>query len=90
LEARVYRISLAPRAERDLRSLASEVQRRLKPRIDALARNPRPRIAEALKGEERFLRLRVGDYRIIYRVDERRLLVLVLKIGHRREVYRRP
>jgi mRNA-degrading endonuclease RelE of RelBE toxin-antitoxin system len=69
LEARVYRISLAPRAERDFRSLASEVQRRLKPRIDALGRNPRPRRAEALKGEEGFL---------------------VLKIGHRREVYRRP
>jgi mRNA interferase RelE/StbE len=45
---------------------------------------------ETLKGEEGLLRLRVGDYRIIYRVAERDLLVLVLKIGHRRDVYRRP
>jgi len=89
LAARVDRIVFAPRAERDFRALAPDVQRRLKPRIDALAHNPRPRGATPLRGGEGFLRLRVGDNRIIYQVQGRTLVMLVLKIGHRREVYRR-
>ncbi len=88
MAARVYRIVFAPRAERDFRALAPDVQRRLKPRIDSLARVPRPRGVETLKGEEGFLRLRVGHYRVIYQVIPKRSEVAVLKIGHRREVYR--
>ncbi len=88
MAARVYRIAFAPRAERDFRALAPDVQRRLKPRIDSLARVPRPRGAETLKGEEGFLRLRVDDCRVIYQVIPKRSEVAVLKIGHRREVYR--
>ena len=88
MAARVHRIVFAPRAERDFRVLAPEAQRRLKPRIDALAREPRPRGVETLKGEENLLRLRVGVYRVIYQVEPKRLVILVLKIGHRREVYR--
>ncbi len=57
-------------------------------RIDALATNPRPRGVQKLKGDEQFLRLRVGDYRLIYVVEDDRLLILVVKIGHRRDVYR--
>lgn len=90
MESRVYQIFFATRAERDFRSLAPEVQRRLRPRIDTLARNPRPRGVKTLEGEEGLLRLRIGDYRIIYHVEERNFTVLVLKIGHRRQVYRRP
>ena len=88
MAARVYRIVFAPRAERDFRALAPDVQRRLKPRIDRLVRVPRPRGVETLKGEEGFLRLRVGDYRVIYQVIPKRSEVMVLKIGHRRGVYR--
>lgn len=88
--ARVYRIVFAPRAVRDFRALAPEVQRRLKPRIDALAHNPRPRGAKALSGDDGLLRLRVGDYRIVYQVEGHTLTVLILKVGHRREVYQRP
>ena len=90
MEAPVHRIIFAPRAERDFRALSREVQRRLKPRIDTLAHNPRPRGVKALSGEEGLLRLRVGDYGIIYQVEGHALTVLILKIGHRREVYRRP
>lgn len=89
MEVRTYRIVFAPRADRDFRTLTPDVQRRLKPRIDALARNPRPRGVKTLSGEEGLLRLRVGDYRIIYQVQGHTLTVLILKIGHRREIYRR-
>lgn len=86
MEAPAYRIVFAPRAERDFRALTPEIQRRLKPRIDTLAHNPRPRGAKVLSSEEGVLRLRVGDYRIIYQVDGHTRTILILKIGHRREV----
>ncbi len=88
MKAPAYRIVFAPRAEREFRALPPEVQRRLKPRIDSLAHNLRPRGVKALSGEEGLLRLRVGDYRIVYQVENHALTVLILKIGHRREVYR--
>lgn len=56
--------------------------------MDALSENPRPPGTEALKGEEGLLRLRVGAYRIIYRIKEARLVVLVMRVGHRKDVYR--
>lgn len=90
MEARTYRIVFAPRADRDFRALTPDVQRRLRPRIDALARNPRPRGVTTLSGGKGLLRLRVGDYRIIYQVQGHTLTILILKIGHRREIYRRP
>jgi mRNA interferase RelE/StbE len=90
LEAPIYRIAFSPRAERDFRALAPEIRRRLKPRIDALAHHPRPRGVNTLSGEERLLRLRVADYRVVYQVHGHTLTILVLKIGHRRDVYRKP
>lgn len=53
-----------------------------------LADNPRPAAARALVGAPGRLRIRVGDWRIIYRVEDARLVVLVVEVGHRREVYR--
>ena len=85
---RVYRVELSRRAERALLSLSAEVSRRIESKIDALARDPRPRGAKRLAGEELY-RLRVGDYRVLYQVRDRVLLVLVVDVGHRREVYRR-
>ena len=57
-------------------------------RIVALEVNPRPPGARKLRGESELWRVRVGDYRILYSIEEARLVVLVVKIGHRREVYR--
>jgi mRNA interferase RelE/StbE len=65
------------------------VQLRLSPRIGALASNPHPPASTRLAGDEDLYRLRVGDYRVLYEVRARVLLVLVVKIGHRSEVYRR-
>ncbi len=73
---------------KDLRSIpAKEVARILK-RIEALAVEPRPPGVEKLSGQEKY-RIRQGVYRIIYEIRDHELVVIVVKIGHRREVYRR-
>ena len=73
---------------RDLKALPKSVLRRVDRRILSLADDPLPRGAQKLKGEEDLYRIRVGDYRIIYRVEEEVVLVIVFRIGHRRDVYR--
>lgn len=83
-----YTVEFLPTAVRALAALPKAIQKRIARRIDALAHNPRPPGVKVLHGGEGLLRLRVGDYRIIYRIEERRLVILVVKIGHRREVYR--
>ena len=65
-----------------------EIQRSLRPHIEALANQPRPTGAKKLKGRDDLWRIRVGDYRIIYEIRDRILVVLVVRVGHRREVYR--
>ena len=83
-----YAIELTPAASREIRKLERLVQRRLVRLLEILAKDPRPRGVETMKSRERFLRVRVGDYRVVYRLDEARRVVLVLRVGHRREVYR--
>lgn len=78
-----YRIDLLPSTVRELSALPRAVQQRIGHRLDGLAGNPRPHGVETLAGEGGFLRLRVGDYRIIYQVDDDGHRVLVVKIGHR-------
>jgi mRNA interferase RelE/StbE len=87
--SRVYRIRFTPEARRNLEALPKAGQRRLDARIIQLAANPRPPGVITLQGGQGLLRLRVGDYRIIYRIEDEVLLVIVIRIGHRREVYRR-
>jgi mRNA interferase RelE/StbE len=84
-----YTVELKPAAVRDLRAIPERDRKRIKTRIDALAENPRPHGVKALQGGEGYLRLRVGDCRIIYTVLDQVLLVVVIRIGNRREVYRR-
>jgi mRNA interferase RelE/StbE len=83
-----YRIELRPAAVRALRKLDPTVRHRLQGAIALLAQDPRPPAARALQGRPG-LRVRVGDYRIIYSVTDDVLLVVVVTIGHRREVYDR-
>jgi mRNA interferase RelE/StbE len=83
-----YRIELTPAARRDLKKLPRDVLRRVDAHILALAENPHPPGAQKLQGDEGVFRVRIGDYRIIYRVEHHRLVILVIRIGHRREVYR--
>ena len=84
-----YRVEFARPAARQFEDLPEEVQLRLRPRIDSLAGNPRPQGVQKLASEEELYRLRVGDYRIIYQIQDKVLLVLVVKVGHRKEVYRK-
>jgi mRNA interferase RelE/StbE len=83
-----YRIEFSPTAERQFKKLPKEVQARLKHRIDILAENPFPRGVKKLSAEEDLYRLRIGDYRIVYQVQGKALLILILKLGHRKNVYR--
>lgn len=84
----VYRIELRPAAARALYKLDPDVQPRIRGAIALLAEDPRPPGARALRGRPG-LRVRVGDYRIIYTVDDDVLVVVVVALGHRRDVYRR-
>lgn len=83
-----YEIRFAPKAERAFSSLAARVQRQIAPRIEALAKDPRPRGAKKLAGEEELYRLRVGEYRVLYVIRDRELLVLIVAMGPRRDIYR--
>ena len=83
-----YRIEFAPRARRQLEKYPREAQVRLAAALTNLQANPRPPGVRKLTAEENLYRIRVGDYRIIYQIRDRELLVLVVKIGHRREIYR--
>ncbi len=84
----LYRIELRPAAARALRKLPPEVRPRIQGAIELLARDARPPAARALRGRPG-LRVRVGDYRIIYTVHDDVLLVVVVTVGHRRDVYAR-
>ncbi len=84
-----YRIELTPRAQRDFKALDGSVRGRIKQRIESLAANPYPQGIKKIEGEDELYRLRVGDYRILYQVQGKVLLVLVVGIGHRRDIYRR-
>jgi mRNA interferase RelE/StbE len=83
-----YRIDFTPRADRQFKALDRPIQVRLGRRIDSLAENPYPQGVKKLGGEEDLYRVRVGDYRIVYQVRQKTLLVLIVRIGHRSEVYR--
>lgn len=72
---------------KDLRALPSRDVRRLLARMEALADNPRPPGAQKLAGQERY-RIRQGVYRILYEIRDQELIVVVVKVGHRRQVYR--
>lgn len=82
-----YRVTLSPMATRQLRKLDAPVRRRIQAVLDMLAEQPRPPAATRLVGGAGEWRVRTGDYRVVYEIEDDRLLILVLRIGHRREVY---
>jgi mRNA interferase RelE/StbE len=84
-----YRIELAPAAARQLRKLDLSARRRVQAAIELLTDNPRPSGATRLVGGEGEWRVRTGNYRVIYEIHDEVLLVLVVAVGHRREIYKR-
>jgi len=84
----IYTIEFAPRTRRELRKLSSVIRKRVLDKIDSLADNPFPHGYTEMKGSKNYYRIMAGDYRIIYTVEYGELLILVVTIGHRREIYR--
>ena len=82
-----YELAFRKSVARDLRPLPKQDVVRILRRIRSLADDPRPAGCEKLSGQERY-RVRQGRYRIIYEIEDTRLTVLVVKVGHRREIYR--
>ena len=82
-----YRIEFLKTAQKELLKLSKEVQQRIAVKIDSLVAEPYPLDTKKLKNSDSLFRVRVGDYRIIYRIEEKKLIVLIVKIGHRRDIY---
>ena len=82
-----YEVELSDVPKKDLARLESQAQDRLRLAFKVLSRNPRPPKSVKLKGRSGY-RVRVGDYRIIYEIFNNKVIILVTRIGHRREVYR--
>lgn len=83
-----YSIEFRKSVEKELRAVPKKDQIRILRRISELADEPRPAGCKKLSGQERY-RLRQGDYRILYEIEDDRLIITVVKVGDRREVYRR-
>ena len=84
-----HRIEVSPAAARQLKKIDRRVLPQIVEKIDSLAGEPRPRGCEKLSGYDNLYRVRVGDYRIVYGVEDRLVLVVVLKVGNRADVYQR-
>lgn len=82
-----YELRVRPSVTKDLRGLPKEEVKRILARIEALRDDPRPPGSEKLSAQERY-RIRQGNYRIIYGIEEAEVVVEIVKVGHRREVYR--
>ncbi|MFQ6032484.1 MAG: type II toxin-antitoxin system RelE/ParE family toxin [Candidatus Zixiibacteriota bacterium] len=83
-----YRVKLAPRAQKDLRALPPQWLKRVLMCLDNLAERPRGRHSIKLKGYDNQYRARVGDYRIIYEINDKQSIVDAVAVRHRREIYR--
>jgi mRNA interferase RelE/StbE len=82
-----YRLLIKPSAAKELQALPAIDRKRVVTRIEGLASDPRPPGTEKLSGAEKY-RLRQGDYRVLYSVDDAEKSLVIVKIGHRRDVYR--
>ena len=83
-----YSIEFLKTAKKEIAKLPKDIQQKVSARIADLASNPRPEGCKKLVGAESLYRIREGDYRIIYRVKDQILTIVVIRVGHRREVYR--
>ena len=83
-----YEIEVLPAAVREIRKLPPEAKRRVQAAIELLAEDPRPPAAKKLVGRPEW-RVRTGDYRVLYRIEDGMLTIVVVRAGHRRDVYER-
>ena len=83
-----YQLEVKQKAAKELARVRPDIGRRLLQSIEYLASNPRPRQSHKLSESENSYRLRVGNYRVLYQIDDEAKLVTIFKVGHRRKVYR--
>jgi mRNA interferase RelE/StbE len=88
MTAQTYTVSILGAARRELRRIARDEQDRLRAAIRSLAVNPRPAGCVKLTGSDDLWRIRVGNYRVIYQIEDERLMILIVRVRHRREAYR--
>jgi mRNA interferase RelE/StbE len=84
-----YTVEFVPSAVKALERLPRAIQQRIVNAVELLADNPFPAGAVKIVGDDSAFRIRVGDYRVLYEVQQQRLIILVLRIGHRKDVYRK-
>ena len=84
-----YCVVLTSSAEKELKGLSAQLNARIVPRLENLADNPRPPGCKKLQGGDKEWRIRVGDYRVVYTIDDAKLLVEVTRTRHRSDVYER-
>lgn len=86
-----FTIEFTPLAQKDFGKLPQEVRSRVLKKIEGLGNNPRPKGAKKLhlKGESELWRVRWGDYRVVYSIENDRLVIAIVRVGHRKDVYRR-
>jgi mRNA interferase RelE/StbE len=84
----VWRVEITPRAEREIRSLPASIRRRVARPITALSQHARPSGVRKLTGAADLYRLRVGDYRVLYQIRDEAHVIVILRVGHRRLIYR--
>ena len=84
----MYRVKLRRAAEKEFEKLPPKIAGQIRHKMDSLAQNPRPHSCEKVKAEPSYLRIRSGDYRILYEVNDKERLVIINRIRHRREAYR--
>jgi len=83
-----YEVQILPKAARQIKALSVEVRQDITLTIQSLANEPRPIGVKKLSGEKDIYRVRVGNYRVLYRIVDKILVVVIVSVGHRREVYR--
>lgn len=84
-----FQVVISEVAEKEIRHLPAKVSERVRKAIDSLALNPRGSGTIKMKGEERMYRMRVGDYRILYEIHDKEVMVLVVRVSHRKDAYRK-
>jgi mRNA interferase RelE/StbE len=85
-----YQIEFARKVEKQLKTIPLSIREKIFDRIEALKKNPRPASCEKLQGSETDLfRIRQGDYRIVYTIEDKKLAILVVRVVHRKEVYKK-
>lgn len=84
---KVYTLVINRSASKEIRNLSASARQRVLAAIEALAYDPRPRGCKKLRGTENDYRVRIGNYRVIYQIQDQVVTVIVLKVGHRRDIY---